>query len=335
MPHKAPAWWYGKTSLPSLLLTPAGIIWDLATRLRWAMARPYRSKLPVVCIGNFTAGGAGKTPAAIAIARLLIGERERPIFLTRGYGGTVQGPHLVNPGKDAAKQVGDEPLLLARIAPVIVSADRAAGARYAEEQKASVIIMDDGFQNPGLVKDLSLLVVDRSTGIGNGLVIPAGPLRAGLSFQLEKARGLILSGTGSEADHVAEYARNAGLTTFESELIPYEDTDWLKTKPVIAFSGIGHPDKFFQTLDECKCNVIHRATYPDHYVYTASDADELLDLARQKGAQLVTTEKDLVRIGGAGSVGLLKKSARALPVRLQFRDQGKVKRLLGRTISRA
>ena len=332
MPPKAPSWWYEKQGLWPLLLTPAALVWDVVTRLRWSIARPFRSKIPVVCVGNFTAGGAGKTPAAIAIARLLLKDGVQPVFLTRGYGGTIHGPHLVDPEKDTANQVGDEPLLLARVAPVVVSAGRAAGAKLAQHQKASVIIMDDGFQNPGLEKDLSVIVIDRKMGVGNGRTIPAGPLRAGMSFQLSKADALIVAGAGDAAEPVIQRARAAGLVILEAEIVANEDTDWLLAKPLIAFSGIGHPDKFFQTLETIGCEIVGRADFPDHHTYSAADADRLLELAKRNNAQLVTTEKDFVRIRGTGSLELLKSKSRALPVRLRFKDQGEADRLLARAI---
>ncbi|MDA7947323.1 MAG: tetraacyldisaccharide 4'-kinase [Hyphomicrobiaceae bacterium] len=335
MPPEAPSWWYAKKGLQPLLLAPAAFLWDLATRLRWHFTRPARSKLPVICIGNLTVGGAGKTPAAIAIAQLLIKDRIRPVFLTRGYGGASKRPHLVNLEEDGADKVGDEPLLLARVAPVIVSADRAAGAVLAEQQNADVIIMDDGFQNPTLAKDFAFVVVDRDVGVGNGWVMPSGPLRAGLQFQLKKAQALVLPGTGNAAASLIETAREKGIVALDAEIVAQEDTGWLRDKPLVAFAGIAHPEKFFATLDATGGEVVHRARFPDHHTFTAADADELLEIARKKGAQLVTTEKDFVRIQGTGSLGLLKSKARALPVALQFKDQGKVRRILARAIRNA
>ncbi len=332
MPPKAPSWWYAKRGWQALTLAPAALVWDLATRLRWMVTRPATSKLPVICVGNFTVGGAGKTPAAIAIAQLLIKDRIRPVFLTRGYGGTTQGPHLVDTKEDAPETVGDEPLLLARVAPVIVAADRAAGAALAGEQKADVIIMDDGFQNPGLEKDYAFVVVDRSVGVGNGSVMPAGPLRAGLRFQMDKAQAVILPGTGDAAEPVIQAARARNVVALEATIAIDEETKWLDDKPVVAFAGIAHPEKFFATLETTGCDVIHHRSFPDHHAFSASDADELLEIARQKGAQLVTTEKDFVRIRGAGSLGLLKSKTRALPVALHFKDRGKVRRILARIV---
>jgi len=284
--------------------------------------------LPVICIGNFTAGGAGKTPAAIAVAQIALRASERPIFLTRGYGGAIKGPHLVDPSHDKAQTVGDEPLLLARVALTIVSADRAEGARLAERQDASLIIMDDGFQNPGLAKSASLIVIDGSLGLGNEHVIPAGPLRANLGFQLAQADGIILVGEGNANERIHALAHEASLPILSARIVPQSDCAWLRNKPLVAFAGIGNPDKFFRMVESLDGELIARAPYRDHHPYTGQDALKLLELARRHGAQLVTTEKDLVRIEGEGELKKLKNATRALPVSLQFKNMGKVKQIL-------
>jgi tetraacyldisaccharide 4'-kinase len=238
-----------------VLLAPASLVWDAATRLRWATTRPFRASVPVICVGNLTAGGAGKTPAAMAIARFLLDAGEHPVFLTRGFGGRQEGPHLVDREQDRAQDVGDEALLLARIAPTIVAADRAAGARLAQENRCSVIIMDDGFQNPGLAKDLSLIVIDRTQGVGNGRVIPAGPLRGSLAFQLARTHALIRVGSGNAADGITALARRASLPILDAEIQPRSKTAWVSSKPVVAFAGIANPDKFFHTLELLGCKL--------------------------------------------------------------------------------
>lgn len=334
MSLEAPAWWYRKPGIQALLLSPVSLAWGAASRLRWMFTRPYRADIPVICVGNPTSGGAGKTPVAMAVARMLQQAGERPVFLTRGYGGSITGPHLVDRQEDSAADTGDEPLLLARVAPTIVSASKREGARLAAQSKASVIVMDDGFQNPSLEKDLSLLVVDKSLGIGNGRVIPAGPLRANIRFQLSKAHALVPVGSGHAADRVIEHAQRLGLPVLDADLVPRDDTDWLKDKPVLAFSGIGYPEKFFSMLEALGASIVERAPFPDHHAYTYADADRLLELAMRQGAQLVTTEKDMARLDGAGSIERLRKAARILPVRIRFKDQGKVKRLISRAARR-
>ena len=332
MPLRTPSWWYSKASLIPALLAPAALIWNAAARTRWAFVKPYQSKLPVICVGNFTAGGAGKTPTALSLAHILQDAGERPIILTRGYGGTVKGPHLIDTSADTVRMVGDEPLLLARVAPTIVAADRAEGARLAERQDASVIIMDDGFQNPGLAKSLSLIVVDGALGLGNEHVIPAGPLRASLGIQLAQANGIILVGDGDASERVQALAEGASLPVLAAEISPDSDITWLKDKLVVAFAGIGSPDKFFRTVEGLGGRLAARMPYADHHPYSPSDAQELLDLASHHSAQLVTTQKDLVRIVGGDELQKLKEKSRALPVRLQFKDELAAKKLISRAI---
>jgi len=332
VPLRAPSWWYERSSLWPALLAPAGLVWNAVTRARWAFAKPYRSSLPVICIGNFTAGGAGKTPAALAVAHILGNAGERPIFLTRGYGGCTHGPHLVNPSHDTPHLVGDEPLLLAREAPTIVAADRAEGARLAERQDASVIIMDDGFQNPGLAKTASLIVIDGAQGLGNEHVIPAGPLRASLGFQLTMVDGFILVGAGDADGRVHALAQEASLPVLTSQIVADTDSGWLKNKSLVAFAGIGRPDKFFRTLEDLGGRLMERVPYPDHHVFTQGDAENLLCLASDHGAQLVTTQKDFVRIEGGADLQKLKQDTQALPVRLQFRDEKAAKEIISRIL---
>ena len=309
---------------------PVALAWETAARLRWALTRPARAGIPVICVGNFTAGGAGKTPAAIAIARVLQEAGEKPAFLTRGYGGTINGPHLVDPDKDSSKAVGDEPLLLARVAPTFVAADKVDGARAAHDHGASIIVMDDGFQNPGLAKDLSLAVIDAGFGLGNEHVIPAGPLRASLGFQLRKADALILVGDGAAKDRIRTLAERASLPLLEAEIVPEKIPPKLHGKPVIAFAGIGHPEKFFQTLKNIGAKIAERISYGDHHPFSGADADRLLGLAERHGAQLVTTQKDMVRIGAEGSLAQLRSATIALPVKLKFRDEAAMRALVSR-----
>ncbi len=332
MPLNAPSWWYRTRSIWPALLMPAALVWDAATRLRWAFTRPFKAGIPVICVGNFTAGGAGKTPAAIAIAGFLYDAGEQPVFLTRGYGGTTKGPHLVDPDKDNARTVGDEPLLLARAAPTIVAADRAEGARAALDRNASVIVMDDGFQNPSLAKSLSLAVIDAELGLGNEHVIPAGPLRASLGFQLRKASALVLVGSGPAKDHIATLAARASLPLLEAEILPENVSARLRARPVVAFAGIGNPDKFFRTLEGLGVRIIERIAYGDHHLFTPQNADMLLELAARHGAQLITTQKDMVRLEGEDHLERLKAAAIMLPVKMKFRDERAIKGLVSRAL---
>ncbi len=332
---KVPFWWYGGgPSLVPALLEPVALLWRLATWLRWRLARPYRSGLPVICIGNLTAGGAGKTPAAIATALMLKARGERPVFLTRGYGGRIAGPHLVDPDRDRAADTGDEPLLLARHAPTVVCADRAAGARHAEGLDASVIVMDDGLQHPGLAKDLAIVVVDRARGIGNGQVIPAGPLRASVASQLARAHGVLMVGHGGEGEEVVANAQARGLPLFEAHVRPADDTDWLKGTAVVAFAGIADPEKFFRTLEQAGAQLVERVGFPDHHVLTECDASALLAAGAQTGAKLVTTEKDAVRLeSDEGAVAALQEAAQPLPVSLHVTEAQRFETLLTQALT--
>jgi tetraacyldisaccharide 4'-kinase len=313
-----PSWWYGKTAgdrIKATLLAPLGVLYGQGVRARFAFTKPYRSKLPVICIGNFTVGGAGKTPLALTVAEMLRELGHSPAFLTRGFGGRIAGPHTVDPARDDFTDVGDEALLLARAAPTIVARKRPDGARAIEETGASVIIMDDGFQNPSLVKDLSLIAADTSAGIGNGLIFPAGPLRAALSFQKERADAIVLIGDP------ASTAELPGLQcpVFHAAIAPQSETTWLQRQPVLAFCGIGRPQKFFDTLRDADATLAEERAFPDHHAYTEDNARALLDRAQSRGAQLVTTEKDHVRLNAAaGPLAELKSAVRTLPVKLSF-----------------
>ena len=329
---RAPGFYYRRPGLAAFLLLPFAMIYGAAAG--WLMGRPgARARVPVICVGNPTLGGAGKTPTALAIARLLAAMGERPVFLSRGYGGSNRRPMLVDLAMHTAREVGDEPLLLAGEFPTVVARDRAAGAALASAQGASVIVMDDGFQNPSLSKDLSLLVVDAATGIGNGDVFPAGPLRAPLHAQLAFAHGVVRVGRGEASSFVEEQAKTAGLKIIAADLAP--DTQVaakLKGRNLLAFAGIGHPQKFFATLRSLGAVVSVAREFADHHRYSASDARELIEVAKEKELTLATTEKDLARMKGDAALDELAAQSTALPVRLEFEDGESVRKLLGRAL---
>ncbi len=262
MPLREPHWWYGHDRRGTArLLQPLAHVYGRVAANRLRYARPYTSRIPVVCIGNFTAGGTGKTPLAIMLAEHLRGRGERPALLTRGYGGRLAGPHLVDPQLDRAERTGDEALLLARVAPTLIARDRAAGARWLEARadSPSAIIMDDGLQNPGLAKMLRIGVVDARRGIGNGRVIPAGPLRAPLAAQVAIVDAIILNAGPTPAD-VVPAASNNLIALFRSAgfagpiltggIVPRSEVEVLRGRPVVAFAGIGFPERFFDTLHQ-------------------------------------------------------------------------------------
>jgi len=298
----------------SRLLAPLGWLYGASVAWKARDAAPYRPDVAVICVGNLSVGGTGKTPVAIEIARLLVERGRNPFFLTRGYGGKLPGPLEVTADHYAA-EVGDEPLLLAQTAPVIVSRDRRAGAMLAVEHGADTIIMDDGHQNFALAKDLSLVVVDGEAGFGNGRVVPAGPLREPIVQGLARADVVIVTGDGAPA--LGDFSKPV-LRTHLTHLEPD-----IAGRRIVAFAGIGRPDKFFQSLRAQGANLLDIKSYADHHTYTAGEIARLRSKARAHNAELVTTEKDYVRL-----TPLEREGIRALPVRATFDDVAVLERLL-------
>ena len=340
MRPNTPFWWYRKPGALASALLPLGHLYGTLARAKAARVEPYRSRLPVICIGNLTAGGGGKTPTAIAVALLLKSLSERPAFLTRGYGGKSKGPVLVGTGQTAA-EVGDEPLLLAAHAPTVVSVDRAAGAKLIESldasvADASVIVMDDGFQNRQLVKDFSLIVADSGVGIGNGLVMPAGPLRAPLESQIPRVDALLLIGEGDKAAPLVTAFEAQGKPVLRARMAARGDTRWLGVLPVIGFAGIANPKKFYSSLSAHGARLIDTMSFADHHRYTPRQAAFLMKWAREQNAMLVTTEKDWARLpeDDGTALGELKHRSRPLLIAVEFGDADKPKELLVAALKR-
>lgn len=328
---RAPSWWQSRSSLLANILRPAGLVYGAIAGSRMKR-QGERADLPIICIGNFTAGGAGKTPTALALAEFLEVAGESPAFLSRGYGGSLKGPVQVRPDHKAA-DVGDEPLLLAARAPTIVSADRPAGARLAYEIGATVLIMDDGLQNPSLRKDCTIAIVDGATGIGNGLPLPAGPLRAPMEAQWPAVDAVLVIGQGEPGEAVACRAAVLNKRVFKGSLVPDpKSAEKLKGQKVLAFAGIGRPEKFFETLRACGAIVEEARAFPDHHPYVRSDLDNLRKEAEERGLLAVTTEKDLARITGLNGSGAWDNLT-VLPVRLQLDDEAMLRNFVLRKIS--
>jgi tetraacyldisaccharide 4'-kinase len=289
-----------------------------------------RSSIPVICVGNFTLGGTGKTPTAIAIAKLLAADGETPFFLTRGYGGRLSGPVRVDLSQHKAQDVGDEPLLLARHAPVVVSRDRAAGAVLAASMGASVIVMDDGLQNPSLAKDLSIAVADARRGFGNAFVFPSGPLRAPLARQFEHVQAVLMIGNGAGAGQITDAAREHDISVLQAQLTPSpEAIAFLNRQKAYAFAGIGDPQKFFLTLASAQIETQVEESFPDHHPYSEDDAARILARCESEKLIPVTTDKDLARLtGSSGERGRLAAAAKALPVSLVLDDNAGLRKLL-------
>ena len=325
-----PAFWWRPAGVAAGLLAPLGAIYGAVAVAR--LAQPGRRVgIPVVCIGNLTLGGAGKTPAAILVAQILGDAGRKPFVLSRGYGGTLEGPIRVDAHR--ASEVGDEPLLLARAAPTIVARDRGAGADTARTAGAGAIVMDDGFQSPNLHKDLSVLVVDGRRGIGNARVFPAGPLRAPLDAQLQRAGAVLVIGQGAPGDAAEQLARARSLRVFRGRLEPDDATlAALEGKPVLAFAGIGDPEKFFATLVEAGLDVRARVSFPDHHRFSRDEATSLVDRAKREGLALITTEKDIARLSGDPDAAALAGAARALPVRLAVTEASEFRDLILRAV---
>lgn len=333
MPRE-PGWWYRPKGLTATVLAPLSGIYGMIAARRLHAENAYRSRLPIICVGNFTAGGSGKTPFTAMLLPMLTARGERPAVLTRGYGGSVHGPHWVDPATDSAAGVGDEPLLLARLAPTLVSRDRRAGAHQIEDQgQATCIVMDDGLQNPSLIKDLTIAVVDGARGIGNGCVIPAGPLRAPLGAQGVLVDAIVFNGSPSE-DLAARLAEECAAPQIVASLEPSGDVSWLAGQPVVAFAGIGNPARFFATLERAGARVAERVAFPDHAAFTAADADRLLALAARHQARLVTTAKDHVRLTGSEKLKTLAAAAAFLPVAMKLDGTATLSQLLDQTVGK-
>ena len=285
---KTPTFWTSPSFI-SQLLAPLGKLYALATSLRIKFGHTQKVNRPVICIGNITAGGTGKTPVAVSFAKLLQQMGKNPFFVSRGYGGKLKGI-MVDKTRHTAAEVGDEPLLLARQAPVIVNPDRFAGAQKALQSGAEIILMDDGFQNPGLHKDLSFLVFDGNIGIGNGLCIPAGPLRESLASGLKRAQAIII--LGEDRHNLAAKIKDFPL--FKGRVVAKKPE--INNNEIIAFAGIGRPEKFYTSLRELGFKLLKTADFPDHHQYTMTELKKLINEAQKKDAVLFTTAKDFVKI---------------------------------------
>ncbi len=311
------------------LLQPTGWAYGRATARRMR-GQGERAGAPTICVGNFTAGGAGKTPTALALARMLIARRPtRGLFCREATAAPERAePLLVDADSHTATMVGDEPLLLAKLAQCWVGTDRVRSARSAVEAGADTLILDDGLQNPGLIKDLSFAVVDGESGFGNGLCVPAGPLRAPLSAQLPFVQALIvLGGDDATASRIAALA--PGKPVMRASLEP----DALAATPligreVVAFAGIARPEKFYATLRRVGAQIVATRDFADHHPYTQREVEALIEEARGRGALLATTEKDLMRLSARQA-----RSVVALPVTLRFEEPASVRRILRQAVA--
>jgi tetraacyldisaccharide 4'-kinase len=295
MASEAPPFWWEKADWRAYALYPVSLIYGAVAAHRMANARREKVAAPVLCIGNFTVGGTGKTPMAIALAKQAKRMNLTPGFLSRGHGGGFSKPHVVDTHHDSARHVGDEPLLLAEHGPVAVTPNRAEGARLLIEQGCDFLIMDDGFQSARIHMDYALVVVDGRHGVGNGYVIPAGPLRASVVDQVRYATALVTMGGDNAGDAVIRQAARGGRTIYEASTEPRNAERFAKRR-FLAFAGIGHPDRFFDTITKAGGTVALSRTFADHHFYTEEELDELALTANKADLELVTTAKDAARM---------------------------------------
>ena len=332
---REPAFWYRPASWKSHLLRPLGALYGAvaAARLR---RNGLDAGIPVLCVGNYHGGGAGKTPTTLALAKLLRELGEMPVVLSRGYRGKLRGPVRVDASRHTAADVGDEPLMLAGSVPVVVARDRADGVALAKSQGASVILMDDGFQNPAVRKDASLIVIDSVRGIGNGKVMPAGPLRAPLADQIERTDALIVIGDGSAADDVAGRVTAAGKPVLYAHFVADEASlAALRGKSVLAFAGIGDPERFFRTLRSNGVDVAAVKIFADHHPLSQRQVEELLFEARRNALTLVTTEKDLARLRNTAGLPDWAQAIVPFVVTLQCDDEAALRTLVAGVLFKA
>ncbi len=325
-------WWRPKPYWLAGLLSPLGWLYGTLTLLR--MRQPGISVgIPVICVGNFVAGGAGKTPTAIALTEMLAARGDKPFVLMRGYGGRLAGPVAVDPSSHSAADVGDEALLMAHHAATIVARDRPAGAGLAKALGAGVVVMDDGLQNPSLDKTLRLAVVDGAAGVGNGLCLPAGPLRAPLAGQFGATDAVIVIGDGTPGVAVAAAADRAGLPVLKARLVPEPGVAAaLSGQDVIAVAGIGRPEKFSATLRQAGARIAAERPLSDHHAYTPADVAALIAEADRLGCRIATTQKDMTKLGPLWPEAERDRLV-VLPVTLVFDDCIAIARLLDRALA--
>jgi len=325
----APDFWGKPPGLAADLLAPIGAAWDIAGRLRRAFAHPYHAPIPVVCVGNLVAGGAGKTPVALAVCAVLVAKGVDVHVVTSGYGGQLRGPVQADPARHDASLVGDEALLLAQRASCWIARDRVTGARAAVASGAHAILLDDGFQNPTVAKSLSLVVVDADYGFGNARVIPAGPLRETRRRGLARADAVVLLGAEADADSARGIGIGGGLPIVHAQLAPV-DGERLVGLRLFAFAGIGRPQKFFASLRAVGADLVGAQAFADHHPFRVDEIETLLRQADRGRAQLITTAKDFVRVPTA-----LRGGIEVLEVEIRWLDPAALEGLMAPVIQAA
>ncbi len=318
----APNFWKsGNSGVLGALLSPLSWLYGFVTNARMTGKEPWVSPVPIICIGNLVIGGAGKTPVALDLAQRLKEKGRNVHFISRGYGGYEKGPLRVEPTIHEFSRVGDEPLLLAAKAPTWVSQERRAGCVAAANAGADIIIMDDGFQNPQVAKDFSIIVIDGCYGFGNKKLLPAGPLRETISGGLARADAVVIIGEDRTGSSIL--ASSNGHKPMGASLVPDPLPEKIKDKPVVAFTGIGQPDKFFETISNLGCKIQERIPFGDHHPYSFTDINHLRDTAKKGNAHLVSTEKDAQRLPTS-----FLSEVTIIPVVLKWSDKEVIETLL-------
>ncbi|MFB9950434.1 tetraacyldisaccharide 4'-kinase [Rhizobium puerariae] len=321
MVSEAPPFWWTKADWRAWGLLPFSFLYGRIAGRRMARARRASVPVPVICVGNFTVGGAGKTPTAIALARAAREKGLKPGFLSRGYGGSLDVTTIVDLSHHRAEAVGDEALLLCREALTVISRARVEGARKLAEEGVDLIIMDDGFQSARLALDFALVVIDTVRGIGNGHLVPGGPVRAPIAEQMHQLSAILKVGDGEAADSLVRQAARAGKQVYVAALRPRENRE-IAGKPLLAFAGIADPEKFYRTVKEIGGLITVKRAFPDHHYFTEDEISGLLDDAAKDGLMLVTTAKDAVRLAGHhGRTEELALKAKVVEVDMTFDDR--------------
>ncbi len=333
MVSEAPPFWWHEPDWRAKALSPISWAYGRIARERMEKGSRTRVPVPVLCIGKFTVGGAGKTPTTVALARAALDLGRRPGILSRGYGGSLDVPTVVDPHHHRAKDVGDEPMILAEIAPTVVARDRVKGARLLIEGGADMILMDDGFQSARLAHDYALLVIDAHRGLGNGHIIPAGPVRAPLVDQMRHATALLTIGSGGAASDMVRSAARAGKPVYAASIAARDARAW-KGARVLAYCGIGAPSKFYRTLEECGAEIVDRRGFADHHLFSEEEMRDLLARAERRDLILASTAKDAARLKGLhGTAETLLARTRVLAIELVFDNPPVASRIVEETIS--
>jgi tetraacyldisaccharide 4'-kinase len=317
--NEAPGFWWAPSGWQAYGLWPLSKLYGFAAARRMRKAARIRAEAPVLCIGNFTVGGSGKTPTAIAFARQATARGLKPGILSRGHGGSLKTPRIVDAERDSADVVGDEPLLLASHATVAVSPDRAAAAKLLIGRGCDFLIMDDGLQSGRIHIDYALAIVDTRYGIGNGRVIPGGPLRAPLHEQMRHITALLTMGDGRAADPVVRMAARAGKPVFEAS-VRTSNSDSLRGRRFLAFAGIGHPDRFFDAVSATGGTVVDKRSFGDHHKFRSEELAELETTAHKGGLDMITTAKDAVRLRHGDVPPIFRSKLKVLEIEAVFDD---------------